>query len=86
MRSLSEVVLPAGLIEFPLGRLGVLVCYLTPEDLRPILSSSPPPALWQQLASCVNDGLVASDGRVSERANARFHNSVVLLDVPILLI
>ncbi|XP_076144128.1 stereocilin [Alosa pseudoharengus] len=46
-------------------RLGVLVCYLSPEDLRPLLSSSPPPALWQRLASCVTDGLVASDGRLS---------------------
>uniref|UniRef100_A0A4W5M318 Stereocilin LRR domain-containing protein n=1 Tax=Hucho hucho TaxID=62062 RepID=A0A4W5M318_9TELE len=50
-----------------ISRLGVLVCYLKPEELRPFLLASPvSSALWQQLALCVSEGLISDSGRVRE--------------------
>ncbi|XP_062327767.1 stereocilin [Osmerus eperlanus] len=47
-------------------RLGVLACYLNPDDLRPFLHIAPASwALWHQLAQCVTDGLVSATGRMS---------------------
>ncbi|CAJ1049138.1 stereocilin [Xyrichtys novacula] len=47
-------------------RLGVLVCYLDPEDLTTFLQNSPvSPALWQQLAQCMSKGFISSSGRMS---------------------
>ncbi|XP_028823840.1 stereocilin-like [Denticeps clupeoides] len=48
------------------SRLGALVCFLDPEELRPfLLPDRPSPALWQQLARCVTEGRVSSRGRLS---------------------
>ncbi|KAM7015042.1 stereocilin [Tautogolabrus adspersus] len=47
-------------------RLGVLVCYLDPEDLGLFLQdSSVSSALWQQLAQCMSKGFISSSGRLS---------------------
>ncbi|XP_045075601.1 stereocilin [Coregonus clupeaformis] len=49
-----------------ISRLGVLVCYLNPEELRPFLLASPvSSALWQQLALCVSEGHISASGRLS---------------------
>ncbi|CDQ61932.1 unnamed protein product [Oncorhynchus mykiss] len=49
-----------------ISRLGVLVCYLKPEELRPVLLASPvSSALWQQLALCVSEGLISDSGKLS---------------------
>lgn len=50
-----------------LNRMGVLACYLNPEELHPFLQASPlSTALWQQLAQCVSEGLISATGRVRE--------------------
>ncbi|XP_030620966.1 stereocilin [Chanos chanos] len=46
-------------------RLGILMCYVNPEDLHPFISSALTPALWQQLAHCVTEGHVSASGRLS---------------------
>ncbi|XP_024275150.2 stereocilin-like [Oncorhynchus tshawytscha] len=49
-----------------ISRLGVLVCYLKPEELRPFLLAAPvSSALWQQLALCVSEGLISDSGKLS---------------------
>ncbi|XP_036837670.1 stereocilin [Oncorhynchus mykiss] len=54
-----------------LNRLGVLVCYLKPEELRPFLLASPvSSALWQQLALCVSEGLISDSGKAVRPLNA----------------
>ncbi|KAG7468151.1 hypothetical protein MATL_G00139840 [Megalops atlanticus] len=47
-------------------RLGVLLCYLNPEDVHVLLSASPlSQVLWQRLALCVTEGLTSASGRLS---------------------
>ncbi|XP_035274550.1 stereocilin [Anguilla anguilla] len=47
-------------------RLGVLGCYLNPEDLHLLLLTSPlSQPLWQRLALCVSEGLISPSGRLS---------------------
>ncbi|KAJ8412974.1 hypothetical protein AAFF_G00105560 [Aldrovandia affinis] len=47
-------------------RLGVLGCYLNPEELQQLLLASPlPQPLWQQLALCVSEGHSSASGRLS---------------------
>ncbi|KAJ8247493.1 hypothetical protein GJAV_G00247040 [Gymnothorax javanicus] len=47
-------------------RLGVLGCYLNPEDLHLLLSTSPlTQSLWQRLALCVSEGRTSASGRLS---------------------
>ncbi|KAM4630459.1 stereocilin [Polymixia lowei] len=47
-------------------RLGVLVCYLDPVELHPLLqASSLSSALWQQLVQCMSKGLISASGRLS---------------------
>ncbi|KAI1889762.1 hypothetical protein AGOR_G00166270 [Albula goreensis] len=47
-------------------RLGVLGCYLNPEDLHVLLLASPlSQPLWQRLALCVSEGHTSASGRLS---------------------
>ncbi|XP_056135330.1 stereocilin [Lampris incognitus] len=47
-------------------RLGTLVCYLHPVDLRPFLQvSSLSSALLQQLGHCISKGFISASGRLS---------------------
>ncbi|XP_074522914.1 stereocilin isoform X2 [Halichoeres trimaculatus] len=49
-------------------RLGVLICYLDPDDLASFLLDSPVSvALWQQLARCMSKGLISPSGRMSSQ-------------------
>ncbi|XP_034536394.1 stereocilin [Notolabrus celidotus] len=45
-------------------RLGVLICYLDPEDLASSLQDSPV-ALWQQLTRCISKGFISPSGRMA---------------------
>ncbi|MBN3308953.1 STRC protein, partial [Amia calva] len=47
-------------------RLGLLLCYMSADDLRPLLSGPPlPRPLRERLALCVSEGLTSGSGRLS---------------------
>nr|XP_015198945.1 PREDICTED: stereocilin-like [Lepisosteus oculatus] len=47
-------------------RLGVLVCYMSPEELRPLLPTQPlARTLRERLALCISEGLTSASGRLS---------------------
>ncbi|XP_076880978.1 stereocilin [Brachyhypopomus gauderio] len=54
-------------------RLGILMCYLNSEELHRFLTTTPvSPALWLQLAKCVSEGHVSSNGRISHWLGVTF--------------
>ncbi|XP_041634601.1 stereocilin-like [Cheilinus undulatus] len=56
-------------------RLGVLICYMDPEDLSSFLQDSPVSStLWQQLAQCMCKGFISPSGRLSAWLIQTFEN------------